>query len=205
MQELDTAHATVAKGQKNPVVVMVECREKKWILPAQSRDRCSGSYSGMPLTFGPSQSTCSTMRIYFIQTDPAQSGSQRHCNTQSFPPTLSRHPQYRTVPPTKSCQKHNSAFQFAGRSSSGRISMSPSFSESLILESQEFTMHQSMRMTTIPEATPTKARVSVVVFWKENSNRAIKNTKTLDKLVIVTIWRKWNHGCDARPHQQSIR
>jgi hypothetical protein len=70
------------------------------------------------------------------------------------------------------------------------MSMSPSFSESLILESQEFTIHHSMRMTTIPEATPTMARISVVVFWKENNNRAIKNTKTLNKLVVVTIWRK---------------
>jgi hypothetical protein len=83
--------------------------------------------------------------------------------------------------------------------------MSSSLSESLILESQEFTMHQSIRMTTIPEATPTKAKVFVVAFWKENSNRAIKNTKTLRKFVVVTIWRKWNHGSDARPHQQSIR
>lgn len=57
--------------------------------------------------------------------------------------------------------------------------MSSSLSESPILESQQFTMHQIMRMTTIPEAIPTVIRIPFVSFWKENSNRATKNTQTL--------------------------
>ena len=47
-------------------------------------------------------------------------------------------------------------------------------------------MHHIMKMVTDPEAAPTKTRISVVVFWKENSNRAIKNPQTLRKSVIVT-------------------
>jgi hypothetical protein len=60
--------------------------------------------------------------------------------------------------------------------------MTPSLSESPLSESQEFMMHQIMRMVTIPEATPTEDRIVVVVFSKLNSNRATKNTQTLSKL-----------------------
>jgi hypothetical protein len=79
-------------------------------------------------------------------------------------------------------------------------------SESPILESQEFAMQQIMRMTTIPEATPTEPKISRVAFRKEKSNRATKKAETLGKSVIVIIWRTWDQGYNnARPHQQRIR
>jgi hypothetical protein len=96
-------------------------------------------------------------------------------------PTLRSALHYRTV------AIPSLAFQVVSDSSSDRISITPSFSESPPSESQEFMMHQIMRMVTIPEEAPTQARIRVVAFWKLNSNRATKNTQTLSKLVIVNL------------------
>ena len=46
-------------------------------------------------------------------------------------------------------------------------------------------MHEIMRMVTNPEVAPREPRICVVAFWKLNSNRATKNTQTLNNLVIV--------------------
>jgi DNA-binding transcriptional regulator WhiA len=50
-------------------------------------------------------------------------------------------------------------------------------------------MQQNTRMMTIPEVAPTKTRIFVVAFWKENSNRAIENTKTLNKSSSLSVER----------------
>jgi predicted nucleic acid binding AN1-type Zn finger protein len=81
--------------------------------------------------------------------------------------------------------------------------MTSSLSESPLSDSQEFMMQQAIRMVTIPEAVPTQARICVVAFWKLNSNRARKNMQTLNKLVIVTIWKRWNR--DAMTHDHISR
>jgi hypothetical protein len=78
--------------------------------------------------------------------------------------------------------------------------MTPSLSESPLSDSQEFMMHQIMRMVTIPEAAPTQARISAVVSWKLNSNSATKNTQTLGKLVIVTIWKRETRDATTYDH-----
>ena len=78
--------------------------------------------------------------------------------------------------------------------------MTSFLSDSPLSESQEFMMHQIMRMVTIPEAAPTEARIRVIVFSKLNSNRAIKKTQTLRKLVIVTIWKQWYRDETTHDH-----
>jgi hypothetical protein len=81
--------------------------------------------------------------------------------------------------------------------------MTPFFSDLPLSESQQFMMHQIMRMVTIPEAAPTQVRICVVASWKLNSNRATKNTQTLSKLVIVTTG---NGGTrDAMTHDHISR
>jgi hypothetical protein len=78
-----------------------------------------------------------------------------------------------------------------------------------ILGSHKLAMQQITRMMTIPEVAPMKTRIFVVAFWKENSNRAIKNTKTLNKSIVVSdsslSVERIDRDNNARPHQQSIR
>jgi hypothetical protein len=88
-------------------------------------------------------------------------------------------------------------------SSSGRISMSPSLSESLLSESQKFMMHQTIRMVTNPEADPKEARICVVASRKLNSNRATKNAQTLYKLVMSLSGNCGTRGTTTHDHISS--
>ena len=133
--------------------------------------------------------------LYTLHIPLPSQESRRQCST------LSPSPQYITV--QYLLRKQNTTFQDLSCSSSGRIPLRFSFSESLLLESQEFMMHEDTRMTTIPEAATTKAKTTADVFWKQKSNRAIKNTNTLNKLVIVTIGERGNR--DAMTHDHISR